>query len=243
MHKFLPFLFIPTFFFACSSQQEPEPGSPKTPRPGAIEFFETYETAEINDSWEAACRKLKEIDSLENAGDPYLQQLPERNLENLVRIGTLNSFGYVYAKDVSAVKLRMERKEFKELFPKDLEFMWSYALEETPNNQKMYALYAVKVSNGGEAIINGKDIRDARSTIGQQTGQPVINLSMTKEGSTQWRNMTRKNINRYIAITTDKKVLSCPKVTMEISGGETEINGNFTMEEAQNLASQMRGER
>lgn len=239
MNKCLLFLLIPAFLISCASGPE-QPLMPKNLKRGNIQFFETYQTNEMLDSWRAACNWSKEQDSLSNTSS---QQLSERTLENLVQLGESNAFGYVREADVPAVKLRLSDKAFKEKLPENLEFMWSYGLESAPNNQKMFALYAVRVPDSGEAPINGKDIQLARHSLSAQTGQPVINISMTKEGANKWRQMTRKNINRYIAVTMDQKVLSCPLVNMEISGGETEISGNFSVKEAEKLASQINGEK
>jgi SecD/SecF fusion protein len=103
----------------------------------------------------------------------------------------------------------------------------------------MFGLYAVKVPDGGKAIINGEHIETAGAGASEVTGQPIITIKMTDPGAHDWEIMTRKNIGRAIAITLDNQVLSCPLVYDVIKGGSTEISGTFTKEEAEELAARI----
>lgn len=231
----LLFLLIPAFLMACST--EPQSEHLKNVKPLNIQFFETYSREEIFASWQAAGKWFNENDPLE------LGDLDKRSLDGFVRLQGEGLFGYVDEKDLSSVNSILILPEIKAMFPKNLQFMWSFAPEITDDSKRMYALYAVKVPEDDLARIDGRHIKDAFASVSDYNQMPIITLSMTQEGSHDWEIMTRDNIGRCIAITLDKKVLSCPKVINEIAGGNTEIAGNFTKQQAEELAAQIQAGR
>lgn len=235
--KLIPFLFL----FACyscgpdSSQNE----RLKNIKPVNIQFFETYSLNEISSQWLAAC-KLSAEDTLVARGEVPLDQIGFRGLRALLRY-TKNPgpLGFALEKDISKVDSILAIPEIAKLFPKDLEFMWSLNPEEMENAQSFYNLYAVKVPAGKKARIDGRHIVEAVPEMNNTNGSMVINISMTQAGTDEWKLMTENNINRCIAITMDKKVISCPLVMSVITGGKTQISGNFSMEEAGKLCDQI----
>lgn len=237
-HLFL-FLFIPAFLMACSS--EPESLSLKNVKPLNIQFFETYNREEILDSWQAAIKHVHESDTSSEEMKALLKDVT--GLENWVSFRGEGAFGYVEEEDIQSVNSILELPEIKAIFPKDLQFMWSFNVEDTVNFKKRYGLYAVKIPKGGEAKIDGKHIKDAFASISDYNGMPIISLTMTMEGAHNWEIITGKNVGRSIAITVDKKVLSCPRVMDKIAGGATEISGNFTKQQAEELAAQIKAGR
>lgn len=98
-------------------------------------------------------------------------------------------------------------------------------------------LYAVKVPAGGIAKLEGDNISNARSDFNQLTGKPAVYMDMTMTGSRIWKEMTGRNVGRYVAVVLDDKVYSSPRVQGEIPSGGTEISGNFTAETAGDLAN------
>ncbi|MNJ83377.1 preprotein translocase subunit SecD [compost metagenome] len=239
MKHFFLFLLIPILLIACSSQSEPP--RLKNVKPLNIQFFETYNKYEIQDSWNAASKWFHENDTFSKQNKALLKDVI--GLENWVSFRGEGAFGYVEEEDIQSVNSVLDHPEVKAMFPKDLQFMWSFGVEETLNYKKIYALYAVKVPKDGLARIDGRHIKDAFASISDYDKRPIINLTMTQEGSHDWKLMTRDNIGRYIALTLDKKVFSCPKVIAEISGGQTQISGNFTKQQAEELAAQIKAGR
>ncbi|MNV05039.1 preprotein translocase subunit SecD [compost metagenome] len=239
MKHFFLFLLIPILLIACSSQSEPP--RLKNIKPLNIQFFETYDRNEILDSWQAASSWFHENDTFSKQNKTLLKDVI--GLENWVSFRGEGAFGYVEEEDIQSVNSILNHPEVKAMFPKDLQFMWSFGVEETLNYKKIYALYALKIPQGGEAKIDGRHIKDAFASISDYNNRPIISLSMTQEGAHDWEIMTRDNLNRCIAITLDKKVLSCPKVIGKISGGQTEISGNFTEQQAKELAAQIKAGR
>ncbi|WP_300666251.1 hypothetical protein [Fluviicola sp.] len=239
-HLFL-FLFIPAFLIACSSEPVSEPSHLKNVKPLNIQFFETFNREEILPSWQNATKWFHENDSSSKENQELLKDVI--GLENWVSFHREGAFGYVEEEDIQSVNSILDHPEVKKLFPEDLQFMWSFGVEETLNYKKVYALYAVKVPKSGEAKIDGRHILDAASSFSNYMQKPIISLTMTQEGSKNWKMMTAYNVGRYIAIAVDKKVLSCPMVREVIAGGATEISGSFTKKQAEELAAQIRAGR
>lgn len=204
-----------------------------------IQFFETYTMNEISSQWLAAC-KLSAEDTLVAQGEVPLDQIGFRGLRALLRYTENNGpIGFALEKDIYKVDSILAIPEISKLFPKDLEFMWALNPEKTGNAPGFYSLYAIKVPAGKKARVDGRHVVEAFPETDNRTGSVIINIEMTKDGTDEWKLMTQENINRCIAITMDKKVISCPLVMSVIAGGKTQISGNFSMEEAENLSDQI----
>ncbi len=143
--------------------------------------------------------------------------------------------GYAVAKDTARVNEYLSLPEVRRLLPRDLRFAWT--AKPIDEEGKVFALIALKASTrqGGPAL-TGDVVTDARVSI-SPTGEREVLLMMNPEGAERWRQITRKNIGKSVAIVLDHHVYSYPVVQTEISGGSSSITGNFTMEEAQDLAN------
>ncbi len=234
--KFIPFLLL-LAVFSCGSGSKPL--NLKNVRPGNLQFFEVYSTNEISDDWLKACKISAEMDTSAQQEQSSLQQT--RGLSSYIQIPMPNSIGYIKESDIPAVDSILARPEIAKLFPKDLRFMWDFASDDLSDQGigKVVALYTVKVPRGNKAIIDGRHIQTAETAISEYTKQPVIRITMTDKGANDWEVMTTKNVGLPIAITIDNHVLSCPVVNGAISGGETEISGNFSYAEAEELAARI----
>jgi hypothetical protein len=235
--KLLPIVLI-LVLTACGS----ETGNArlKNVKPGNVQFFETYELNEMLDSWNAACNWAHDHDSIALKGSLTLDELSKRDLKRIVRVMYEgNVFAYAAEEHIPMIDSILAIPEVKNNFPKNLRFMWSYRLEETPDRKMMYALYAIKIPDSGKAIVDGRHIQSAEPAIATYNQMPVVRITMNDQGAHDWEVMTRKNIGRPIAITIDDHVLSCPVVNGAIAGGETEISGNFSKAEAEELAARI----
>ena len=145
------------------------------------------------------------------------------------------TMGYAHFSDTAKVNKILNMPEVKALFPEDLIPMWS--VKPFDNNQ--YELVAIKASLNGEAALRGerdqKFITDAR--VQYNGASPEVSMSMSAEAAKVWARLTRDNINRQIAIVLDNMVYSHPVVNTEITGGNSRISGNFTLEEAEDLVN------
>ncbi len=145
------------------------------------------------------------------------------------------TMGYAHFSDTAKVNKILNMPEVKALFPDDLIPMWS--VKPFDNNQ--YELVAIKASLNGEAALRGerdqKFITDAR--VQYNGASPEVSMSMSAEAAKVWARLTKDNINRQIAIVLDNMVYSHPVVNTEITGGNSQISGNFTLEEAEDLVN------
>ncbi len=120
-----------------------------------------------------------------------------------------------------------------------VKFMFSEQTYELKMNdgkkEQMHFMYAIKVPQDG-AKLTGKDIANASDGFDAESGEITVNLQMTDEGAEKWAQMTTENAGRQVAITLDDVVYSAPNVNEPIRGGNTQISGGFSIEEAQALA-------
>ncbi|MFY0594091.1 protein translocase subunit SecDF [Roseivirga sp.] len=145
---------------------------------------------------------------------------------------TLAGFYYNMA-DTGKINTILKNEKITKLIPNNLSFKWSVKAEE--NDAEMLQLYAIK-STRGEAPLTGEVITDARQSL-DQTARPAVSMQMNALGSKKWKNLTGSNINRQIAIVLDNYVYSAPQVNQEIPSGSSIISGNFSVEEADDLAN------
>jgi len=144
--------------------------------------------------------------------------------------------GIVDAKDTALVSYYLNQKQVKEILPRDLSFRWT--VNSLDKNGRYYQLIAIRQSTrDGRAPLTGSVITDARDQFSQQSSYAEVSMSMNAEGSKTWARMTKENIGKCIAIALDGYIYSFPRVQNEITGGQSSITGNFTPEEAKDLAN------
>lgn len=167
----------------------------------------------------------------------------EKGLLAYLKGGGSVSIGYANSQDREKANRILKRKDIKKLFPDDLAFMWSASEEQidSKSKEKAYVLYAVRIPENGKAEVGGKDIKTASKGLNQQTGAITVDLAMTIEGSDKWAQMTGRNVGKFVAITMDSVVYSAPRVNEPINGGNTQISGSFSIQEAQDLAGLLNG--
>jgi SecD/SecF fusion protein len=145
-------------------------------------------------------------------------------------------YGLVYdVEDTGRINRILRRSDVQSLLPSDLDFVW----EVTPRVQddlELLQLYAVKRGRGGKAPLTGEVITQARQDY-DQNSRPAISMQMNAEGARLWRRLTAANVNRQVAIVLDRRVYSAPVVNEEIPSGNSSISGNFTIDEARDLAN------
>ncbi len=105
----------------------------------------------------------------------------------------------------------------------------------------VYELYAIRLSEDGKAPLSGDAIVDAKADYDQQSGRPLVSMTMDNDGARIWAELTKKNIGHAVAIVLDGVVYSAPNVQTEITGGRSQITGNFTTEDTRDLASVLNG--
>jgi SecD/SecF fusion protein len=151
-------------------------------------------------------------------------------------IGAGPMVGYALGRDTVEVNAYLNNPKVKELLPRDLKFVWS--VNPIDKKTPLYELIAIKVSNrDGRAALGGEVITDAYDDFQQTTGFGKVDMTMNSEGAKVWARLTKANIGKCIAVVLDGYVYSYPRVSSEITGGSSEITGNFTAAEAKDLAN------
>ena len=143
--------------------------------------------------------------------------------------------GYAHSRDIKQIDEYLAREEVKALLPRDLKLMWGVkAIDE---DGKIFELYAIKSTqrNGrapleGDVIVSANDDYDAN-------GRPSVSMTMNTEGARRWAQLTKQNINKPIAIALDGYIYSAPNVQNEITGGQSQITGQFSQEDTKDLAN------
>ncbi|MDR1591957.1 MAG: protein translocase subunit SecDF [Prevotellaceae bacterium] len=148
--------------------------------------------------------------------------------------------GGVAAKDTAKVMGYINMPQIKKLFPRDLTLKWTVKAIQTDNQnnrQERFGLIAIKITNReGRAPLAGDVITDAYTDF-DQFNNATVNMRMSPEGASTWARLTKANIGKSIAISLDGFIYSFPTVRSEIPNGQSEISGNFTPEEAKDLAN------
>ena len=138
--------------------------------------------------------------------------------------------GYVRATDTAAVNKAIHSEVAKEILPADLNLAWGVNAEKG-----VYELYALRRNNGG-AVLAGEVVENAKDDF-DQYHKPVVSMTMTPEGAREWATVTRNNLEKAVAIVLDGVVYSAPNIKNEINGGQSQISGNFTTQQTQDLAN------
>ncbi len=230
-----------------------------------LQFFETYFPQEIGSQWQQATMvsrsketKVEEVavvaDTTKSADTTKVDEVKkaepltalnngQKGLADYVKGAGNYAMGYVSPEDKSAVDAILSRKDVMAVFPEDLKFMWSADLEkvETNSKERAHMLYAIRVPETGKAKVGGKDIKTASTGYDQNSGKITVDLSMTEEGADKWALMTSDNVERIVAITMDNVVYSAPRVMNAITGGNTQISGTFSIDEAKDLSGLLNG--
>ena len=148
--------------------------------------------------------------------------------------------GYAHYKDTAAINTMLSDPEVKKILPRDLRLYWGVRAVDAETTNLFYELYAIKsTQRNGRAPLEGDVVVSAADTY-DQYGRPCVTMSMNTDGARRWAQLTKNNVGRAIAIVLDGCVYSAPNVNGEITGGRSEIIGNFTIEQTKDLANVLR---
>ena len=209
-----------------------------------LEFYETYTINDLQNqlaslSAAAASASAAPADTTAVAGDSTAVATPKEATRTLVDMLWANGqmggpvIGTVHVQDTAAVNAIMRSAEARRLLPTNLKACWSVkALDE---KGRFFNLVALK-TNQGRPALGGDVVVDASSDFENLQGN-VVSMTMNDTGARQWARVTQQNLNKSVAIVLDDQVYSYPNVNSVIEGGRSQITGNFTPEEAKDLAN------
>ncbi len=148
----------------------------------------------------------------------------------------MSNIGNVAVQDTGVFFEYLNNEVVKNAIPADCKFLFGIEEKADKGTQRYFPLYAVKTQPGSDkAPLEGEGVAVARQDFDER-GRPAIKMEMTSTGAKTWARLTTKNVNRPIAIALDDIVYSAPNVNGPIEGGSSEIAGNFTVQEAQDLS-------
>ncbi|SHN29069.1 protein translocase subunit SecDF [Mucilaginibacter sp. OK098] len=153
--------------------------------------------------------------------------------------------GRAEAKDTTQVNKYLRSPEVRTVIPQSMKFLWSVKPQDKTKIFELYAIKLVGAENG--PVLAGDVINDAHNDVDQK-GSPEVVMVMNSDGAQKWRTVTAEaaadvNNKQSIAIVLDDNVYSAPVVQNEIAGGISSISGNFTVEEAKDLANVLKAGR
>ena len=212
----------------------------------SLEFWTTYNGAELLQSLLRADQVVKSLNVVETveATEVAAEQGESRfSREQNPLLALLSPdyaggavLGAAVAADMATINKYLALPEVRACFPADIDFKWGIKGEPMFDNRM--CLYAIKVERAdGKAPLDGSVISDARATYAQTGADAEVSMSMNSNGITEWAQLTADNIGKCVAIVLDGYVYSAPVVRNKIEGGNSSITGNFTIQEAQDLAN------
>lgn len=218
-----------------------------------LQFWEVYRIDELATALKSADDNLQNYLNGIAAGDTSivdstketLNQNPLIRIMNPIDVQTdkngkqyfASAIGRVALKDTGLFLNYLNNDVVRSAFPSNAKFLFGVEEKSDKGNIRFLPLYAVKTVLGSDkAPLEGDGVDEAKQDFDEQ-GRPAIKMQMTSVGSKTWARLTGKNVGRPIAIALDDIVYTAPNVNGPIEGGNSEISGNFTVEEAQDLAN------
>ena len=218
-----------------------------------LQFWEVYRIDELATALKNADDNLHNYLNGVSAGDTSktdttkakLNQYPLIKVMNPIDVQTDKAGKQFFAAAVGRVALQdtglflnyMNNPLVRDAFPANIKFLFGVEEKSDKGNIRFLPLYAVKTITGSEkAPLEGDAIEEAKQDY-DEVGRPAIKMQMNTTGSKAWARLTGKNVGRPIAIALDDIVYTAPNVNGVIEGGNSEISGNFTVEEAQDLSN------
>ncbi len=172
------------------------------------------------------------------------KQHPLLAMMSLAPQGSLSVVAYANVRDTAEINKYIYSELAQQIFPSDLKLCWGATPSDMVNSKNVYELYALKkTGTNGRAPLEGDVIVDAKDEFDHVTGRPCVSMSMNSDGARRWATLTKANVGKAIAIVLDDAVYSAPRVNGEISGGNSQITGNFTVETTKDLANTLKSGR
>lgn len=211
---------------SAETEEVEEVAEEKAPVAGGIEA--------LKDSVATVGASLAEQEAQMRKQNPLFSRLMP-NVSQNGQVGRGPAVGIAATADTAEVNKMLAMPQVKEMLPSNVVFKWS--VKAVDEKDKFYQLVALKATNGGNPTLEGDVITDARDDFDRTTNNAVVSMNMNTEGAKIWAQLTRENIGRCVAIVLDDQVYSFPVVNTEITGGSSQISGDFTPEEAKDLAN------
>ena len=224
-----------------------------------LQFFEVYNLSEIaegiknadktvqdylngvkaTDSISKDSSKTAKADTTKNkVNEAPIRKLIQFNQPYQTKTGKTiypSSIGYLQSTDTGLLNGYLRMDIVKSKFPANLTFMYGKVDVDDPKARNILQIYAIKTLDNGQAELEGEHVTDAKQDFDER-GKVAIKMNMDKIGTNIWAKMTARNIDKPIAIVLDNFVYSAPTVNDAITTGNSQISGNYSAKEAQDLS-------
>ncbi len=215
-----------------------------------LEFWETYTLGETMSSLTALDKRLAGADAKDSAAADSTKAKAAKAksaaeqhplFSKLIMMQGMQPtncvVGYAIAKDTAAINAMVNSEAAKSILPADLKLAWGVK-NASGMKANVFELYALRANNG-QPSMQGDVIADAKDEF-DQNHRPIVSMTMTTSGARDWATLTKKNLKKCVAIVLDGYVYSAPVVQNEITGGNSQISGNFTTDDTRDLANVLR---
>ncbi len=201
------------------------------------ELTSTEETTTADDNIDDLLGEVKDSVNVE-AQNPLFSKLFVRFPQSQNDISSILASASV--KDTAVINEYLTKKEVRSLLPTEMKYA-KFAWDAKPvKGSEIINLYALKSNREDIAPIQGDVISDASQVFDQLGANPEVSMTMNSKGTKQWGKMTTANVGKFVAVVLDDYVYSAPRVNDAITTGRTSISGQFTIEEAQDLANALK---
>ena len=188
----------------------------------------------------AAKLAKKDVKADNKALEAAKKQNPLFSIFQPTQGNTLAVVGYANARDTAEINKIIYSDLARQIFPAELKLRWGAKAEDFGGqNTKgdIFELYALKITEpSGRAPLEGDVITNAKDDF-DQMGHPSVSMQMNSDGARRWSQITKQNIGKAVAIVLDDAVYSAPRILTQIDGGNSQITGNFTIEDTKDLAN------
>lgn len=185
----------------------------------------------------ASLTKDKSTAADSKAAELAKKQNPLFSMFQPVQGQSLSVVGYAVYRDTAAINKMIYGDIAKTVLPSDLKLLWSAKAADFDKKGEVFELHAIKVTEpSGRAPLEGDVIVTAKDEF-DQMGHPCVSMQMNSDGARRWAQLTKMNIGKAVAIVLDDAVYSAPRVNGEIPGGNSQITGNFSIEDTKDLAN------
>ena len=198
---------------------------------------------------EAGKKEIKLGDAAAKADDKANEELMAKQNPLFSKLNVMADnycvVGMAHANDTAAVNAMLRSEEAKQVLPSDVKLVWSAKPDDRiAGNKHIFDLYCLRMTGtNGRAPLEGDVIESAKDDFDHFNGRPVVTMQMNETGAREWANLTKKNIGKPVAIVLDDLVYSAPNVNDEITGGNSQISGSFTVEDTKDLANTLKSGR
>ena len=220
-----------------------------------LQFWETYKLVELAPGIQAADEQFNKLmgggkpadTAARNANDTSKAANDTANkAANQYSLGQYIAFnmdqrgpgvgpvGFVKVSDTNIVRKYLN--QLNTFFPADVAWMYGIAGKQ---QRTILPLYAIRTNGQLQAPLEGEVVTNASQTYDNITGKPVVSMQMNSTGAQEWARLTERSHAQQIpvAIVLDNLVYSAPIASEKIAGGTSQISGDFSVDEAQDLAN------